>query len=276
MRSTGTARAQRQWPHPWSRAGPIVLSWVLAWGSGLGPVARLEAASLPSLFRGVVVSDSSLGVRVVSVDPDSQASRADLRPEDVIVRVRDTEVRSIDDFSVISNALRGRAVSAAVLVFRHGAPKELLLHLFSYPVLQAWGVEFVADDDIRFAEPRVGRDYWRRLGRGFEEAGKPEEALNAYLNSLHNVPEDLETAVAAQALYLQLAQQRFTTERVAEGVEDFQHALVMMERLFERDVPTEQLTQVKIALERTLVALRQATAAQRAGTPAPSPRPAPP
>ena len=87
------------------------------------------AAQLPSLFRGVVVADSPLGVRVVSVEEGSQASLADLRPEDIIVRVEAREVHSIDEFAALSATLKGHAASATVLVFRNGAPRELTLRL---------------------------------------------------------------------------------------------------------------------------------------------------
>ena len=38
-----------------------------------------SVANLPSLFRGIVVADSSSGVRIVSVEDGSQAFLADLR-----------------------------------------------------------------------------------------------------------------------------------------------------------------------------------------------------
>src|SRR3989338_1779375 len=79
------------------------------------------ANQLPSLFRGVVVADSSLGVRVVSVEEASQAALSDLRPEDLIVRVDDTDVHTIDEFSTVSTAMKGRAISAAIVVVRAGA-----------------------------------------------------------------------------------------------------------------------------------------------------------
>src|SRR3989338_7427417 len=82
-------------------------------------------SKLPSLFRGVVVADSPLGVRVVSVEEQSQASLADLRPEDVIVQINQTAVHSIDEFAALSSALRGRAMQAAVVALRRGQPRQL-------------------------------------------------------------------------------------------------------------------------------------------------------
>jgi len=79
---------------------------VVAWLAG---AAAAMAGQRPSLFRGVVVADSPLGVRVVSVEDASQASQADLRPEDIIIRVDGADVGSIDAFAMFSEALKGRA-----------------------------------------------------------------------------------------------------------------------------------------------------------------------
>lgn len=214
------------------------------------------AAQLPSLFRGVVVADSPLGVRVVSVEEGSQASLADLRPEDVIVSIDGHEVHSIDEFSALSTALAGRAVHASMLVFRNGAPKEVPLHLYSYPILRTWGIEFAPDHDLRFAQASIGLDYWRRLGRGFQEARKPAEALNAYLNGLHNVPTDVPTAMAVVALTLDVSQQHLRSKELSEGVSLLHQALVMMEKLFDFSLTEAQLQQIKDALEQTLQSLR--------------------
>ena len=214
------------------------------------------AAQLPSLFRGVVVADSPLGVRVVSVQEASQAALADLRPEDILVRVRDAEVHSIDEFAALSSAMKGRVVSETVLIFRNGAPRELRLHLYSYPVLQHWRVEFIPDDDLRFAEPSVGLTYWARLGRGFDEADKPAEALEAYLNGLHNVPTDTATALKASALFSRVSRQRFREGAVAEGVRLLRQGVVMMDALFEAALTDDQLRVIRDQLKETVGALR--------------------
>jgi len=64
----------------------------------------------------VVVADSGLGVRVVSVEEGSQPHQADLRAEDVIVQVDGREVHSIDEFAILSRAMKGRATRATVRV----------------------------------------------------------------------------------------------------------------------------------------------------------------
>ena len=220
--------------------------------------ATPAAAQRPSIFRGVVIADSPLGVRVVSVEEASQAQLADLRPDDIIVRVRDVDIRSIDEFAVVSSALRGRAVAVPVLIFRNGTPRELTLHLYSYPLLQAWGLQVVPDHEIRFAEARVGLDYWSRLGRGFEEAGKPAEALDAYLNGLHNVPTDTATALQVSRLFIALSRQRLADGSLADGIADLRQALQVLERLFDHPLTGEQLRQVRSQLRETLQGLRQA------------------
>ena len=219
------------------------------------------AAQWPSLFRGVVVADSDAGVRVVSVEESSQAYLADLRSEDVIVRVRDEEVHTIDEFATLSNALRGQAVSATVLVFRNGTPREVTLHLYSYPVLRAWGLEFIPQHDVRFAEPQTGLAYWSRMGKGFEEAGKPAEALDAYLNGLHNVPDDVPTALRVSELLVRMSRERLSSGDLAEGPAQLNRALKVMTGLFAQPLSTEQLEAVRRELTDALRSLKEASAA---------------
>ena len=217
-----------------------------------------DAAQKPSLFRGVVVADSPVGVRVVSVEETSQAYLTDLRPDDIIVQVQGQDVRSIDDFAARSQALKGQAVSAAVLVFRNGLPRELRVHLYSVPVLRAWGIEFIPDHDVRFAEAAVGADYWRRLGRGFEEAKKPREALDAYLNALHNVPTDASVALKATGLLAQESRRLLAEQHLPEGLASLQQAVTMMEKLFDAPLTDDQLQLIKRQLEDILASLRHA------------------
>ena len=203
----------------------------------------------------MVVADSPLGVRVVSVEAASQAEGADLRADDLIVRVGEAEVRSIDDFAAVSERLKGRAVSARVLVFRNGLPRELTLHLHSYPLLREWGVEFLPEHDLRFAQPAVGRAHWARLGRGFEEAGKSGEALNAYLNGLHQAPTDPELGLRATVLSLEIGAQRLRDGAVPDGLAALRRGLTMLQRLFDYPLSAQQLQAVRDALQRTLTAV---------------------
>lgn len=214
------------------------------------------AAQWPSLFRGVVVADSPLGVRVVSVEDASQAYFADLRPEDVIVRIGTQEIRSIDEFATFSSALKGRVRTIPVLVFRNGAPLELTVHLYSYPILRRWGIEVVPDYDIRFAQPEVGLNYWRRLGRGYEDAGKPAYALEAYLNALHQAPTDLPTAVKIVELSSLVSEQQLRERQLAGGIASLRQALTVMDKLFDYPLTDEQLETIKRQLQATLESLR--------------------
>jgi hypothetical protein len=206
-----------------------------------------------------VVADSPLGVRVISVEERSPAHLGDLRAEDIIVRVGEEEVRSIDAFARLSTALRGRAESVPVLVFRGGDPRELTLHLYSYPVLQAWGIAFIPEHDIRFAEPQTGSAYWTRLGAGFEAADKPAEALDAYLNSLHNVPADQAVAFSASRLCLRLSRERLEAGALLDGIESLRRGMVMLERLFSGPLSEAQLATVREELRRALEELRAQT-----------------
>ena len=220
------------------------------------------AAPLPSLFRGVVVADSAEGIRVVSVEDASQAALADLRPEDIIVQVNDLRLQKIDAFAAASESLRGRALKAALIVLRNGEPRELVVHLYSYPVLRAWDVAFVPEHDIRFAEPRVGADYWKRMARGFLIAGKLEDALNATLNGLHNDPAQVDEALNASSLLLDLAQQRLAERRLPDALIALKEATIILNRVFEHPLTTSQLEAIKTKLARTLELMKR----YRAGT----------
>jgi membrane-associated protease RseP (regulator of RpoE activity) len=218
------------------------------------------AAERPSLFRGVVVADSPVGVRVVNVEEASQAALADLRAEDVIVQVGDADVRSIDDFAALSIALKGRTALVRVLVFRNGVPKELSLHLYSYPVLREWKVAFIPDHGIRFAEPRTALDYWRRQGRGFDGAGKTGEALDAYLNGLHHAPTDAPTALKASELCSRLSREQLARGRTAAGIASLRTAVLLLERLFDYPLSTQELESVRAQLRSVLDTLKTSTA----------------
>ena len=216
-----------------------------------------SAAPLPSLFRGVVVADSPLGVRVVSVDDRSQARMADLRPEDIIVRINDLSVRSIDEFAVVSQGFKGKMERATVTILRDGDPRELAMHLYSYPILKQWGLEFIPDDQIRFADANAGVAYWTNMARGFREAGKFPDALSAQLNALHYDITDTSLALGASSLLWQVAQDELNAGRLQNGLSRLDQATTMLNRLFERPLSVEQLTEVKDQLRRALVALQQ-------------------
>ena len=219
-----------------------------------------EAAAFPSLFRGITVVDSPVGVRIVSVEENSQAALADVRPDDIIIHVNEDEVHSIDDFAMVSKRLKGHATSATLLVFRQGQPLELRLHLYSYPILKTWGIEVVPNFDVRFAETRIGLDYWRKQGQDFERAGDIESALDAYINALHNVPDELDTAVAMSRLFCQLSQRYFTKRQWREGVAALQQAVLMLEKLFDQPLNSQQLHIVKEQLQSVKDQIRQALA----------------
>jgi hypothetical protein len=211
----------------------------------------------------VVVAEAPIGVRVVSLEEASQAALADLRPNDVIVRVEAEEVRSLEQFARISRRLKGRAAATQLLVFRQGLPRELSLHLYSYPLLREWGLEFVPDHDLRFAEARLARDYWARLSRGFAEAGKPDEALHASLNALHADTGDAGTALTAAVLSFRIAQEALRAPASPAGRRELpraivalQRALTLMERLVERSLGDAQYQGLRDQLAETLRALR--------------------
>lgn len=234
------------------------LCFVILWSlvSCLMSHVSLFGAQLPSLFRGVVVANSPEGVRVISVDADSQADFADLRPEDIILQIDEAAVKTIDDFSKVSHDLKGRAFKASLVILRNGQPRAAILHLYSYPVLRQWELTFVPEHDVRFADPEVGAQYWMRMGRGFVSAKKPEPALNAYLNALHNDPRQLDAALQVASLLLQITQARLQEQRLPEALAAFKQGATVLERLFEHPLASDQLAAIKTQLQHTLLVLK--------------------
>lgn len=229
-----------------------VLCAVCCWPAVAG------AGALPSLFRGVVVADleSAQGVRVISVEEASQAFLADLRPEDLIVQVNDTRVRSIDEFAVVSHELRGRAITAWLTILRNGEPRQMALHLYSYPILARWRLTFVPDYDLRFAQPSAGAAYWERMGRGFEIAEHPEEALQAYLNALHQEPENPRMAVNVFRLVCDVAVKRSREGRARASLAALQESTVLLQQLFLQPLDEADLVQIKAKLQATQALIR--------------------
>ena len=214
------------------------------------------AGQLPSVFRGVIVADSPEGVRVISVEEHSQADFADLRPEDIILQVNETPVGTIEEFSRASLDLKGLAFKASVVILRNGEPRDVIFHLYSYPVLRHWDLTFIPEHDVRFADPEVGAQYWMRLGRGFLSARKPEPALNAYLNALHNDPRQLDAALQVAGLLLTLTQTRLQEQRLPEALAAFKQGAVVLEHLFEHPLASDQLAAIKTQLQQTLLVLK--------------------
>ena len=235
--------------------GCVLLLFLGSWVSGLGSVA---AGPLPSLFRGVVVVDHPLGVRVVSVEESSQAALADLRSDDVLVQLNDTAIKTIDEFAMVSLALRGQAVKARVVVLRDGQPRELFVHLYSYPLLRQWELYFVPEHDLRFIEPKAGLAYWLRLARGLETAHDPEPALNAYLNALHQDPAQLDVAVQAEELMWEMARARLAQHRLPDALAALEQGTTLLRHLFDHPLDGVQLELVKHQLQETLALLRAA------------------
>ena len=221
-----------------------------------------SAGQPPSLFRGVVVANSPSGVRVVSVEDTSQASLADLRPEDILLKVNDTLVRTIDEFAIASQALKGKAAKVILITLRNGQPHDIVLHLYSFPVLRHWELAFIPEHDVRFADPKTGSTYWARLARGFETADDLEHALNAYLNALHHDPTQVDLALKVSALLCRIAQARLKAQRLHEALLAIQEETVLLSRIFDQPLTDEQLQSVRTQLQQTLQGIRN----RRAGT----------
>ena len=99
------------------------------------------------------------------------------------------------------------------------------------------------------------------MGKGFEEAGKPADALDAYLNGLHNVPDDVPTALRVSELLVRMSRERLSSGDLAEGTAQLNRALKVMTGLFARPLSTEQLEAVKRQLTEALRSLKEASTA---------------
>ena len=200
--------------------------------------------------------DNPLGARVVSVEEASQAALADVRSDDVIVQINDTAIKTIDEFAILSQTLRGQAVKARVVVLRDGEPRELFVHLYSYPLLREWDLYFVPEHDLRFLEPKAALAYWLRLARGFETAHDAEHALNAYLNALHQDPAQVDVAVQASELIWAIARARLAQHRLPDALAAIQQGTTLLNHLFDHPLDGVQLQLVKHQLQETLELLR--------------------
>ena len=239
------------------RARPLLAFFLLTYSLTHLLTPSVSANSLPSLFRGVIIANSPVGVRVVSVEERSQAYVLDLRPEDVVVQINGEAVKTIDDFAVLSQRLKDRSTKAAVLILRNGEPQELLVHLYSVPVLRQWGLSFVPEHDMRFVDPTASAAYWTRLARRERDAKDLERALNAVLNALHHDAANLELAIQASDLLWAIARQRIAAQRFPQAFTSIQHATTLLQHLFHHPLTEAQLEAVRAQLQETLAVLRR-------------------
>jgi tetratricopeptide (TPR) repeat protein len=188
------------------------------------------------------------------------AAQAGIRPEDVILQIDEHTIKTIDGFAALSTALRGRVPTVRVVLLRNGQPREVALHIYSYPLLREWELTFVPDYELRFIDPSAGRSYWANLGRGFEEAGQADQALTAYLNALHHVPADAELAMKAANLYALIAHRHLDAGRIPEALGALGQQTTLLTHLFDRPLDAAQLQAVKAQLQQTLEGIRQARA----------------
>jgi S1-C subfamily serine protease len=99
-------------PRPWLGVrGEAVAATPLEKFSSIG-WTESEAAKLKESYKGILLT---------SVAPGTPAALADLRPGDVIVRVNDFDVKSVDDFSFFLNEAGGGA-TVNFTFFRGNAP----------------------------------------------------------------------------------------------------------------------------------------------------------
>ncbi|MFO7303535.1 MAG: trypsin-like peptidase domain-containing protein [Acidobacteriota bacterium] len=111
----------------------------------------VQIRAVPSNAREALgLSTGVPGALVVSVEPDSPASRAGMQPGDVIVSFDGEDIDSPDELvDLVSNAEPGRSVP--VRVVRNGQPQELQL----------------TPDELRLTDDRVGRSRSSRTPEGF-------------------------------------------------------------------------------------------------------------
>ena len=83
---------------------------------------RLERSRLTGEFAGlgVVIRREYAGVRVLSLIEDGPAQKADVQPQDLILKVGNVDLQGMSQAEVLQ-ALRGPVGSRAVLVMRRGA-----------------------------------------------------------------------------------------------------------------------------------------------------------
>jgi len=158
--------------------------------------ATVAAEELPSLFRGVTVGEGRPGVVVVFVREDAFALAAGVRAGDHLVAIDEQPINSLEDFADMSRALAGRRTDVSVELLRGGTRFTTDVSLASPTVRSAWGLAFLPDYSLRFADPNAARRYWSQRASHELVQGQDVEAMRSLLNVLHYAPDAYDEALA--------------------------------------------------------------------------------
>jgi putative serine protease PepD len=94
--------------------------------------AGREISAAPIGYIGVNLSETPDGITIVTVQPDTPASKAGLQEGDIITRVNDTEVSTAEQLSSVLQSL-APGTEVSITVSRDGAPKVFELTLAQRP-----------------------------------------------------------------------------------------------------------------------------------------------
>ncbi len=94
--------------------------------------AGREISAAPIGYIGVNLSETPDGITIVTVQPDTPASKAGLKEGDIITQVNDSSVSTAEQLSSVLQSL-APGTKVTITVSRDGAPKEFELTLAQRP-----------------------------------------------------------------------------------------------------------------------------------------------
>lgn len=118
-----------------ARRASVPQPWLGARGDALtfAPLEQLLASGWPREQARLLLSQQQRGVLLTSVAPGTPAANAGLRPGDVVSRIGQHDVRSIEDMSLLIKELGGNTLANFTVLRAQSAPLNLAVRLSESP-----------------------------------------------------------------------------------------------------------------------------------------------
>jgi serine protease Do len=139
----------------------------------------------PGSFLGVGIQETSAGVEVTRIAPDSPAEKAGIKTGDVVTQYNGQRVEGMDQFSrMVGETPAGREVKIGIL--RNGAPQTITAKIVARPVINGQLIPAPVQSpfELRFPDMPQSRMTWRSTVLGIEA-----EALEGQLAEFFGVQE---------------------------------------------------------------------------------------
>ena len=178
-----------------ARRASVPQPWLGARGDALAfaPLEQLLARGWPRAQARLLLSQQR-GVLLTSVAPGTPAAHAGLRPGDVVSRIGQHDVRSIEDMSLMIKELGGNTLANFTVLRAQSAPLNLAVHLSESP---SPGLD-TARAELRAAHSEL-RAKQSIINRTQENVRRYETALRQFENEHQRLPaNDPKAAPTAQ------------------------------------------------------------------------------